>query len=142
MNKLLKLLFPVGPYTARESWFLLAMRVLFGLLLMSHGMAKWSNFDAMSASFPDLLGLGSTTALVLAIFGEVICSAGFILGAFYRLALIPMIFTMSMAFFVVHAHDPFSVKELAFVYLAVFVLMFLAGPGSYSLDNLIARRMR
>ena len=68
--------------------------MIFGGLLFSHGIAKWSNFDTMSTMFPDPLGIGSSASLSLAIFGEVICSLGFIVGAFYRLALIPMIFTM------------------------------------------------
>ena len=52
--------------------------------------------------------------------------------------LIPMIFTMGVAFFVIHGNDPFSLKELAFVYLVIFILMYIAGPGKFSLDRLIA----
>ena len=77
-------------------------------------------------------------SLGLAIFGELFCSIGFIFGALYRLAMIPMIFTMGVAFFVIHGNDPFSLKELAFVYLVVFILMYIAGPGKFSLDRLIA----
>ena len=52
--------------------------------------------------------------------------------------MIPMIFTMGVAFFVIHGNDPFSLKELAFVYLVIFILMYIAGPGKFSLDRLIA----
>ena len=86
------------------------------------------------------MGLGSRISLTLAIFGELFCSVGFIVGAFYRLALIPMIFTMCVTLFVVHGDDPFAVKELAAIYLSVFVLMYISGPGNYALDgNAIAR---
>ena len=95
----------------------------------------------MSAVFPDPMGIGSSASLSLAIFGEVICSLGFMAGALYRLALIPMIFTMCVAFFVIHSADPFAVKELALVYLAIFVLMYIAGPGNYSIDRLIAKKI-
>ena len=77
----------------------------------------------------------------LAIFGEVVCSVGFIAGLFYRLALIPMIFTMCVAFFAVHGGDPFAARELALAYLSVYVLMYAAGPGLYAADTLIARRL-
>lgn len=137
MSRILNFLFPSKAYGASESWLLLAARIAFGLLLMSHGVQKWQHFEALSTTFPDPIGVGSHAALILAIFAEVFCAAGFIVGAFYRLALIPMIFTMCMAVFVVHAHDPFSTKELAVVYLVVFVLMFLAGPGKYALDRLV-----
>lgn len=139
---MLRFLFPTTRYTARGSLFLLALRVLFGALLLWHGIAKLGDFAALSEVFPDPLGLGSRISLLLAIFAEVFCSIGFIVGAFYRLALIPMIFTMCVALFVVHGNDPFAVKELAAVYLAVFVLMYIAGPGSYALDRLIAERLR
>ena len=46
-----------------------------------------------------------------------------------------------VAFFVIHGADPFAVKELALVYLAIFVLMYIAGPGNYSVDRLIAKRI-
>ena len=141
MFTILRFLFPDKPYTAGNSWLLLAARIIFGGLLMSHGIAKWQNFDALSASFPDPLGVGGGVSLALAIFGEVICSAGFIAGLFYRLALIPMIFTMIVAFFVVHANDVFAVKELAFIYLVVFILMYIAGPGKFSIDHIIGNEL-
>ena len=126
----MRFLFPAKSCSAKASGILLASRMIFGGLLFSHGIAKWSNFDTMSTMFPDPLGIG-----------EVICSLGFIVGAFYRLALIPMIFTMCIAFFVIHGADPFAVKELALVYLAIFVLMYIAGPGNYSVDRLIAKKI-
>ena len=108
MSRILRFLFPTTRYTARASLFLLALRVLFGVLLLSHGIAKVDDFAALSEVFPDPLGLGSRISLTLAIFGELFCSVGFIVGAFYRLALIPMIFTMCVALFIVHGDDPFA----------------------------------
>lgn len=132
-----RFLFPVKPDGTAESIILLVVRIVFGVLLMSHGIAKWANFQEMSAVFPDPLGVGSTLSLVLAIFGELVCSMAFIVGFLYRLVMIPMIFTMCIAFFVIHSQDPFSTKELAFVYLVVFVLMYIIGPGKYSVDHWI-----
>lgn len=129
MSAVLNFLFPGEPRDSRSSWLLLAARVVFGLLLMSHGIAKLQNFEALSATFPDPLGVGSRVSLVLAVFGEVVCAAGCVAGLFYRLALIPMVFTMCVAFFAVHGGDPFAARELALVYLVVFVLMYAAGPG-------------
>ena len=137
MNMLKRFLFPNKPDGTAESAILLIVRVVFGVLLMSHGLAKLENFHEMSAVFPDPLGVGSTMSLVLAIFGELFCSMAFIIGFLYRLAMIPMIFTMCIAFFVIHSHDPFSTKELAFVYLVVFVLMYIIGPGKFSADHWI-----
>ena len=137
-----RFLFPLKPDSTGASLFLLALRIFFGVLLMSHGIQKWSNFQEMSATFPDPLGVGSPLSLGLAIFGEMVCSMGFIIGLLYRLAMLPMIFTMGMAFFVIHGNDPFSVKELALVYLVVFILMYIYGPGKFSVDYVLGKELR
>lgn len=135
-------LFPTKPDTTKVSLFLLAARIIFGVLLMSHGFQKLNNFQELSTAFPDPLGVGSTASLVMAIFGELICSIGFVIGFLYRLAMIPMIFTMCIAFFVIHANDVFAVKELAFIYLVVFILMYIAGPGKFSIDHYIGSELQ
>ena len=137
-----RFLFPLKPDSTGASLFLLVLRIFFGVLLMSHGIQKWSNFQEMSATFPDPLGVGSPLSLGLAIFGEMVCSMGFIIGLLYRLAMLPMIFTMGMAFFVIHGNDPFSVKELALVYLVVFILMYISGPGKFSVDYVLGKELR
>lgn len=134
-------LFPTKPTSTKASLLLLAARIIFGVLLMNHGIQKWSNFQELSTAFPDPLGVGSPLSLGLAIFGELVCSIGFIVGFLYRLSMIPMIFTMAVAFFVIHANDVFSVKELAFIYLVVFVLMYIAGPGKFSIDYFIGNEL-
>ena len=130
-------LFPTKPNTTKVALFLLAVRIIFAILLMNHGIQKWSNFQELSTAFPDPIGLGSSISLGLAIFGELVCSMGFIFGFLYRLAMI----TMVVAFFVIHANDVFAVKELAFIYLVVFVLMYIAGPGKFSIDYFIGSKL-
>ena len=134
-------LFPTKPNTPKVSLFLLAVRIIFGILLMNHGIQKWTNFQELSAVFPDPLGVGSPLSLGLAIFGELACSMAFIIGFLYRLAMIPMVFTMAVAFFVIHGNDPFATKELAFVYLVVFILMYIIGPGKFAVDRWIRKAL-
>ena len=126
-----KFLFPSNPNSTGASLFLLILRVFFGLLLMNHGIQK----------FPDPLGVGSPLSLGLAIFGELVCSMAFIVGLLYRLAMLPMIFTMGMAFFVIHGNDAFATKELALIYLVVFILMYISGPGKFSVDYLLGKEL-
>lgn len=133
-----RFLFPAQPGSTKVSVLLLCMRLIFGALLLSHGLQKWSSFQELSAMFPDPLGVGSPVSLGLAVFAEVLCSLAFMAGFLYRLAMIPMLFTMLVAFFVIHAADAFAVKELAFTYLVVFAGLYVAGPGRYSIDHLLA----
>ena len=132
-----RFLFPSKPDGTFISVILLTVRVVFGILMMNHGIDKWANYQELSAVFPDPLGIGSPLSLGLAM----ACSMAFIIGFLYRLAMIPMIFTMCVAFFVVHGSDPFAVKELAFVYLVVFVLMYIIGPGRFAVDRWISKSL-
>lgn len=108
---------------------------------MLHGIDKMSNFSYLSQTFPDVLGFGSYMSLMLAIFAEFCCSLFLISGLLIRVMLIPMIVTMAVAFFDIHdAMLPDG--ELALIYLVVFILLYIVGPGRYSLDYLIDMRFQ
>ena len=115
---------------------LLIMRLSAGLVMLyAHGLPKMQNFAEMSTRFPDPIGLGSPLSLILAIFAELFCAALLALGLFTRMALIPLIITMVVAYFIVHAADPFQQKELAFMFLSIYVGLFFTGPGKYSVQE-------
>lgn len=114
---------------------LLVLRVGIGCLMLVHGIAKIQGFSQLSGSFPDPIGLGGKVSLFLAIGAEVGCSLLLIVGAAARLATIPLATTMVVALIVVHAADPWKVKELAAVYLLAYVSLLLTGPGCFSLDH-------
>ena len=133
-------LFPKPGSSRGYSILLLALRIFFGLMLMAHGLEKLGNFIDLSFTFPDPMGVGKTLSLSLVIFGELCCSLAFILGFLYRLSTIPMIIVMGTAFFYVH-EGSIGNGELAFIYLIVLILMYIAGPGKYSIDAVIYNRM-
>lgn len=115
---------------------LLVLRVGIGCLMLVHGLQKVMGFGQMADVFPDPIGLGSQLSLIMAIAAEAGCSILLILGLGTRLAVLPLAFTMLVALFLVHANDPWKVKELAAVYLLVYVSLFLTGAGRFSLDQL------
>ena len=131
-----KLLFPQCDYGAATSGFLLAMRIFFGVLFMTHGYIKLVEFETLALTFPDPIGIGAELSLVLVIFAEFFCSMAFIAGFLFRLTLLPMIFAMGVAFFLAHGGSIVQ-GELALIYLGVFLMLLFAGPGDYSVDNLI-----
>jgi putative oxidoreductase len=85
--------------------------------------------------FGDPLGIGTRPSLVLAIVAEVGCSLLILLGLFTRFATLPLLFTMLVAAFIVHAADPLGKKELALLYALLFATLFFTGPGKYSIDG-------
>ena len=138
---MLSFLFPVKNYPISMSMLLLAFRLVFGGLMLWHGLSKIENFETLVVGFPDPLRLSSRLSLFLVVFVEVLCSVMVIVGAFFRAALLPLIFSMCIALFVVHSGQAFAYKELAFIFLFIYLLLFLTCAGRYSLDNIIAVRL-
>ena len=80
-------------------------------------------------------------SLMIAIFCEFCCSMFLIFGLLVRIMTIPLIVVMSVAFFDVH-DAMFPEGELAFIYLVLFTLLYVTGPGRYSIDYLIDMRFQ
>ena len=118
----------------------LALRIVFaGTMLFVHGIPKLQAWSEKAETFPDPLGVGNKVSYALVIFAEAFAAGLVLLGGLTRLALVPLIFNMGVAFFVIHGPDPFAVKELAFLYLAAYTALFFVGPGRVSLDALMNR---
>lgn len=120
---------------------LLFFRLFVGCSMLTHGWAKLSAFGTLSEIFPDPLGVGSMLSLILILCAEVGCSMALIFGFMIRLATLPLMFGMLMAFFAIHANDPFAVKELALLYLGMYVFLLWAGGGKYAIDEIIRRKL-
>ncbi len=139
MNALYKFLFPGEETFQTMSIAILGLRIVFGVLLMTHGITKWTHFSELSATFPDPLGIGSQVSVMLVIFAELFCAIAVVLGLFTRLALIPILFNFFVIVFIVHMPDTLKVKELPLLYLGCFVMLFIMGPGKYSVDFFIRK---
>ena len=117
---------------------LLLVRVVIGGTMLTHGIPKFQSlFAGGEIVFPDPFGIGTLWSLILAVFAEVVCSVLLILGIISRWALVPLIINMSVAFFYVHAHDAFAKKELALIYLLVYLFILVSGGGKFSLGRVI-----
>ena len=122
------------------SFLILFFRLFFGALFFMHGLDKLSNFNVLSDTYPSVLGLGSYTTLMITIFCEFACSLFLMAGLVTRIVLIPMMAAMAVAFFDVH-DGMMPEGELALIYLIVFLVLFMTGPGRYSVDYLIDRKV-
>lgn len=126
-------LFPKPNESKAYSLLLLTLRIFFGLMLMTHGVEKMYNYTELCFVFPDPIGIGREISLLFAIFGELFCSFAFIFGALYRITMIPMLIVMAFAFFRIHEGNV-GQGEPAFIYLIVLIVLYVAGPGKYSVD--------
>lgn len=136
-----QLLFSPGSSNKRRDLGLLVLRVgLMSALFALHGWGKLDRFFSGVSKFPDPLGIGGRATLGLAAFAEGLCALSVLLGFATRLALLPIIATMAVAFFVYHSGDPFGDKELALIYLVGSVAVLLTGPGRFSIDRILHER--
>lgn len=108
------------------------------IMLFAHGLPKLNRlFSSGEIIFSDPLGIGTIPSLVLTVFSEFFCSILLILGVFTRATLIPIIVTMLVAAFIHHAGDPFLVKEKAILFLTIFFVLFITGPGRIALSGVV-----
>lgn len=117
----------------------LLLRLIFGGLFAYYGWGKISDYDKIAPMFGDPIGIGSKLSFNLLIFAEFFCGILVTIGLFTRLAVIPIFIAMIVAYFVAHSKDPFEVKQLAFIFLALSVVVFILGSGRFSLDRLFPR---
>lgn len=134
--------FSSGTTTMNVDISALILRLAAGLFMMyGHGLGKFQKFFSDEAiEFMDPFGISATATLGLVVLAEFICALFVAFGLLTRFALIPLIITMIYAAFVVHGPDSFREKELSMFYLLVYIVIFLIGPGKYSLDRLIRKR--
>lgn len=131
-----KKLFTPSEDSDLTSMALLVARLWFGLaMLFNHGLDKFAHFSDKVETFPDPLGVGQEASLVLVVFAEVVGALLLTVGLFTRIAAAILVIDMFVAFLMVHK-TAMSGGELAFLYLAGYVTLLIAGGGLFSLDTL------
>lgn len=118
-----------------------ALRAYAGLALaFGHGMGKIppsENFitgvGELGFPMPEVFGW-------LAGFSEFVGGILLALGLFTRPSALMIAVTMFVAGVLRHAQDPFKMKELAFLYLAIALVFVARGGGKWSGDRVLARR--
>jgi putative oxidoreductase len=131
---------------------ILLLRAAVGVLMAFYGWHKFVHFsEEVSSDFwqtkVNLFGMTGEIPLALTIFAELICSIFLILGFLTRYSLFPLLFCMA---FIVIRIDHWAIVEAgrngpelnsAFFYLVIYVTLFITGPGRYSVDGFLKRRM-
>jgi len=135
---MIKNIFNPGNYLNNINFVLLILRLTVGIFMLTHGIGKFSTlFGDEPIQFPDPIGVGTTASLALTVFSEVFCSILLILGLGTRLAAIPLLITMLVAAFIIHANDGFGKQELGLIYAAIYLVIAITGAGKISIDNWI-----
>lgn len=123
---------------------LLIFRISISAFMMfGHGLGKFQKLvSGDEIKFLDLFGLGAMFSFSLAVFAEFFAAGLIILGLFTRFSSLSLIITMAVAAFIAHSDDPFSKQEKALMFLVSYLLLFLTGPGKYSLQTWMAKKIK
>lgn len=138
-----RLLFGTTTETRLSNEFTITLlRVFAGLAMaFTHGFGKIpppemlvNGISSMGVPAPELFAWMAA----LAEFGGGILLA---MGLMTRPAALFLSFTMFVAGFIVHSADPFKVKEMAFLYLVIYLIFVTRGAGRWSIDHLISKKI-
>ena len=123
---------------------LLVLRVFTGALLIHHGYEKLANIENFADAFVRPLHLPFPILLsYVAAFSEVIGSWLLITGLLTRMGALAVAGTISVAIYhaIITAGFNIYLLELLGLYFAAAVTVLACGPGVFSIDELIARRL-
>lgn len=121
-----------------QSHFLSVLRIMTGLLFLEHGTSKFLGFPHVE-KVPDALSMSGVSGMF-----ELVGGALIVLGLFTRPVAFLLSGNMAVAYFYAHAPRAFfpllNGGDAAILYSFVFLYLFLAGPGPWSVDAMMKRK--
>ena len=118
--------------------FLSVLRIMTGLLFLEHGASKFLGFPHVD-KVPDTMSMSGVGGIL-----ELIGGALIVLGLFTRPVAFLLSGEMAVAYFYAHAPRGFypllNGGDAAILFCFVFLYLFFAGPGPWSLDAMMKRK--
>lgn len=128
-------------FDALNAWaprMLSVLRIMSGLIFMAHGTTKHLGFPASEMSFIGVGSMGGVAGLF-----ELVGGALLAIGLFTRPVAFVLSGVMASAYFIAHAPQSFfpvlNGGDAAILYCFVFLYIFFAGPGPWSVDAVRAK---
>lgn len=121
---------------------LLFFRILFAYeLFVVHGMRKFRLENGQKEQIPNPLQLPEKLNALVAVFADTVVPIFLALGLGTRLVLLPTIGVTAIGYFVVHRKDSLEVRDIPFVYTIILGLLWVLGPGMYSIDHYLFNQL-
>lgn len=143
MRSLLYKITRIYPAANYFHFTMLLFRVLVSVeLMVVHGLKKLGVGVDVAETIPNPLHLPDFFNNGFAIGANLIAPVFIVLGLLTRLAILPVLAVTLTGYFVLHWNDAPLVKDVPFIYSVVFMLIWVLGPGKYSLDYIINRKLK
>jgi putative oxidoreductase len=117
-----------------QPYLLAALRIVAGVLFVSHGLAKVVGFPVAPPGVQPLTSLFGIGGVI-----EIVTGALIILGLFTRAAAFVAAGQMAIAYWMFHAPQNFypaaNGGDAAILFCFVFLYIVAAGPGAFSLES-------
>jgi putative oxidoreductase len=142
MKKLIYHLTSVFPAAMTFHLAMFAFRVLVSVQLMTtHGLKKLGIGVEQAEVVPNPLGLPEQLNSLFATSANLFFPVLVIVGLFTRLATLPVLAVTMTGYFILHWNDSLPEKDMPFMYSLSFLLILLFGPGKFSIDYLINKKL-
>lgn len=106
-----------------------------------HGFKKIGVGVAAAEAIPNPLHLPGEFNNAFAISANIVFPLFVLVGLFTRLATLPTLAVTLTGYFVVHWNDTLLLKDTPFIYSVIFLTILILGPGKYSIDNVIYKKI-
>ena len=116
-----------------------------GLMFYLHGLGKitsgYERWEKLGSTITDVIGMDSLAIPLgfMASFSESIFAIFILLGFYTRTSTFFLGFTMMVAFNKHLFSEGFKSGEMALLYLIMCIIIYLLGPGRFSVDRLIKK---
>jgi putative oxidoreductase len=121
---------------------MLLLRVAVSLeIAIVHGFKKIGVGVGQAENIPNPLHFPEAFNNVFAIGANIIFPFFVLIGLFTRLATLPTLAVTLTGYFVVHWNDSLLLRDTPFIYSLIFLMILILGPGKYSLDNSIHKKL-
>jgi len=129
------------------TYFLFNISMLFFRIAISlemifvHGFKKLGIGVAAAEQVPNPLHLPEDFNYAFAVFANIFFPFLVLIGLCTRLATLPSLAVTLTGYFVLHWNDAATVRDTPFIYSVIFFLILFMGPGKYSVDNYISKKI-
>jgi putative oxidoreductase len=110
-------------------------------MICVHGLKKLGIGVSAAERVPNPLHLPEAFNYAFAVAANIFFPFLVLIGLCTRLATLPTLAVTLTGYFVLHWSDGALVRDTPFIYSVVFLIILFMGPGKYSIDNYISKKI-